>query len=384
MELFRSVGARLGEANVLQAIGDVQQFRKDNDAALKSYAQALELFRSVGDRLGEANVLQAIGDVQQFRDERDAALKSYAQALELFRSVGARLGEANVLKAIGQLNLLDDPKRADDLLNQALSTYEVIGARYHIAAQTGNFGFTLLRLGELDRAQSYFVRATALFEQIGMADQAKQTHQYAIALQDADTRLKFAGALYQAKEYARAEREYRRVIELAPRNASGWLGLGNTLESLKRNDEAIDAYSQAIALAPDEAMLYRNRANILLNQDRLDEAAHDIARAAELEPDHIFTRARQGELALARGQFADALAHLQFAAEHDDDTGWQLELAIAQFANGDATQAQKTITAVIAQADADKRENARDWLARIVKLKPALADPAEELKKMLE
>ncbi|MCE7921189.1 MAG: hypothetical protein DYG85_17060, partial [Chloroflexi bacterium CFX1] len=33
----------------------------------------------------KANVLQAIGDVQQFRDERDAALVSYNEALKLFR-----------------------------------------------------------------------------------------------------------------------------------------------------------------------------------------------------------------------------------------------------------------------------------------------------------
>ncbi|MBI4789528.1 MAG: tetratricopeptide repeat protein [Chloroflexi bacterium] len=103
-------------ANVLQAIGDVQQFRDERDAALKSYAQALELFRSVGARLGEANVLQAIGDVQQFRKENDAALQSYAQALTLFRSVGDRLGEANVLASEGKLYLISDPKRADELL----------------------------------------------------------------------------------------------------------------------------------------------------------------------------------------------------------------------------------------------------------------------------
>nr|MCU0490751.1 AAA family ATPase [Chloroflexaceae bacterium] len=89
--LFRAVGAKLGEANVLQAIGDVQQFRKDTAAALASYEAALGLYRAVGDRVGEANVLQAIGDVQQFRDEREAALASYAQALGLFRAVGAKL-----------------------------------------------------------------------------------------------------------------------------------------------------------------------------------------------------------------------------------------------------------------------------------------------------
>ena len=40
-------------------------------------------------KLGEANVLQAMGDVLQFRDEREAALASYEQALSLFRQVGA-------------------------------------------------------------------------------------------------------------------------------------------------------------------------------------------------------------------------------------------------------------------------------------------------------
>ena len=34
-----------------------------------SYQQALDLFKAVGDQSGEANVLKAIGDVQQFRKE---------------------------------------------------------------------------------------------------------------------------------------------------------------------------------------------------------------------------------------------------------------------------------------------------------------------------
>ncbi|MDL1911610.1 hypothetical protein FBQ81_13125, partial [Chloroflexi bacterium CFX6] len=44
----------------------------------------------VSDNRLKANVLQAIGDVQQFRDERDAALASYEQALKLFREIGAK------------------------------------------------------------------------------------------------------------------------------------------------------------------------------------------------------------------------------------------------------------------------------------------------------
>jgi hypothetical protein len=63
----RRVGEPWDQANTLKAIGDVQNFRDERNAALDSYRQALELFRAVGSRLGEANTLKAIGDVQNFR-----------------------------------------------------------------------------------------------------------------------------------------------------------------------------------------------------------------------------------------------------------------------------------------------------------------------------
>jgi tetratricopeptide (TPR) repeat protein len=92
----------LGEANVRKAIGDVQQFRDDRDAALVSYNEALKLFKEIGAKLGEANVRKAIGDVQQFRDDRDAALVSYNEALKLFKEIGDKLGEANTLQSLGK------------------------------------------------------------------------------------------------------------------------------------------------------------------------------------------------------------------------------------------------------------------------------------------
>ncbi|MBM3145957.1 MAG: tetratricopeptide repeat protein [Chloroflexi bacterium] len=168
LALFRAVGDRLGEANVLKAIGDVQQFRKENDAALESYAQALALFRAVGAKLGEANVLQAIGDVQQFRKENDAALESYAQALALFRAVGDRLGEANVLAALSRLEIqMGNLDRAEAQLNLALEIRRAIRDSYGEAADCGNFALALLHAGEKQRAQPYSLRCLELMQQIG-------------------------------------------------------------------------------------------------------------------------------------------------------------------------------------------------------------------------
>ena len=130
LDRFRAIGDKLGEANVLKAIGDIQQFRDDRDAALESYQAALDRFRAIGSQLGEANVLKAIGDIQQFRDDRDAALESYQAALDRFRAIGDKLGEANVLMAIGDIQQFrDDRDAALESYQAALDRFRAIGSQ---------------------------------------------------------------------------------------------------------------------------------------------------------------------------------------------------------------------------------------------------------------
>jgi Flp pilus assembly protein TadD len=193
-----------------------------------------------------------------------------------------------------------------------------------------------------------------------------------------------AVGFYQIKEYEQALIQYQHAIQENPRDVEAWNGLASALESLKRYDEAIDAYTHAIELAPNDAYLYRNRANILLELDRLDEAERDIARAVELEPEHAYTHARQGYLALARGQFADAVAHLQYAAEHDDSVNWQCGLALAKLGQGDAIGAREILTAVMPRADADDLHNCLEWLERVVKSQPDLSEKAQPIRELLK
>ncbi len=180
LDLFRAVGDRLGEANTRKAIGDVQSFRKEMDAALASYAAALDLFRAVGDRLGEANTLRAIGDVQSFRKEMDAALASYGAALELYRAVGDHLGEANTLASLSRLALRqgrDEEARA--LLQQAVDLHAAIGDRYSVAADLGNFGLVLREMGRREEARPYLLQAAEIFDAIGLHDRAERHRQAA-------------------------------------------------------------------------------------------------------------------------------------------------------------------------------------------------------------
>jgi tetratricopeptide (TPR) repeat protein len=154
--LFRTVGARLGEANVRKAQGDVLAFLDQRAEALGKYEEALGLFRTVGARLGEANVLKAQGDVLAFLAQRAEALGKYEEALGLFRTVGARLGEANVLKAQGNLALTaGNDEDAMAWFRQARQLYALVGDRVGPA----NIGITLAyhtaQAGDLAAAIAY-------------------------------------------------------------------------------------------------------------------------------------------------------------------------------------------------------------------------------------
>ncbi len=75
--------------------------------------------------------------------------------------------------------MLEEPGKAEELLEQALIIYRAIGDRYSVAAQIGNFGWTLLRLGALDRARPYLFQAAELFENMGLLDYAERHYYYA-------------------------------------------------------------------------------------------------------------------------------------------------------------------------------------------------------------
>ena len=166
--LQKGITAKGLRANVLQAIGDVQNFRKEIDAALESYGEALKLFRQVGDRLGEANVLKAIGDVHRDLSELPEARARYEEALPIYRAIGDKLGEANTLSALLRLDYAASKNvaRAEQKLAQVISLRRAIGDRYGEGADLGNFAISLLNTDQKKKAREYALRARQIFEQI--------------------------------------------------------------------------------------------------------------------------------------------------------------------------------------------------------------------------
>ena len=368
LALYRQVGSRLGEANVLQAIGDVQQFRDDRAGALASYGQALELFRQVGSRLGEANVLQAIGDVQQFRDDMAGALASYGQALDLYRQVGSRQGEANVLSARARVALGADRETAVELLGQAIELRDLTGDAYGKANDLRNFALALIQRGAATDATPYLAEAKRLFASQNLTGDAQLV----------DAQMQLAGpfaTLFRSQalgEVMSNPMELFRDIGAATANID-MMSLIPLLppamqEALKSNDVAAMLSAAAHDLPPPIADVLKNLLNPTAIKDYL---LHQAAIAREAGDRESLAR-HLSDLCEICMEFDDAQTLLAAAEELDEMEAANAETyqywAEAAFDLGDMEKSHLAYCRAI-ELDPENASIRRNYANTLIKLK---------------
>ncbi|MGI0491505.1 NB-ARC domain-containing protein [Alkalinema pantanalense CENA528] len=154
------------------------KFQTGRGELLAVYGLALEAARRTQDRLGEANTLQAIADVLQFKDRRDEALENYREAIGIYREVGARLGEANVCDALALLSI--EQKNYPAALNyhqQALVIFQSMDSAYNEGWSYLYIARTQIKLNKAYEAQQSYQSAIACFQQIGMDNLIQLCHQ---------------------------------------------------------------------------------------------------------------------------------------------------------------------------------------------------------------
>jgi len=150
-------------------------------------------------------------------------------------------------------------------------------------------------------------------------------------------------------DFAAAEAEHRRAVELAPQNAGVTANLATLLSSLGRLEEAVALTQRAIALEPLRAGFYTNLATYLTALGRYDEAEAAVRKALELQPQFATSYAQLAMIQILCGK-AGAAVEL---AKQETDPFWRTyALALAHFANGDRAEADAALKKLIDE-DAD-------------------------------
>ena len=213
-------GDRLGTANTLKSLGDLESRLGNIEQARQHYAAALPLFEAEQDRLGTANTLQSLGDLESRLGNIEQARQHYDAALPLYEAEQARLGTANTLKSLGDLERrLGNIEQARQHYDAALPLFEAEQDRLGTANTLRSLGDLERRLGNIEQARQHYAAALPLYE----AEQARLgTANTLQSLGDLESRL---GNIEQARQH------YAAALPLYEAEQAR-LGTANTLRSL--------------------------------------------------------------------------------------------------------------------------------------------------------
>ncbi len=298
-----------------ELIGRGHLLRRDPASARASFQQAQAgRPESLSIQMGLSAVMEMEGRTQEARSLVQGVVSRFPQAPEPKERLGRMLLEAG----------------------------DVAGAETQAVAlvKLGGTPAAHLLLGDVRLAQKQAAAATAEYRKVlelapglvaaqigvGRALQAEGRNEEAIeyleaAAQAGGNNLELWASLgsanRRANNFQRAVEVHRRVVELAPRQALGYLLLGADHFATGQWDQTIEDYTNALTVEPGNptarkwlARALAHRARGRAESNRLDDAIRDLRRAYDLERSAAMAR-RLGAALLEKRDFGQARVVLE-------------------------------------------------------------------------
>jgi len=135
----------------------------------------------------------------------------------------------------------------------------------------------------------------------------------ALAIDDtlAEAHTSLANILAHEWNWAGAEREFQRAIELNPNYATAHHWYFILLRSLGRLDEARNEIKRAMELDPLSLIINGCWADTFYVRKEYDQAIREIRRTLEIDPNFAQARVTLGECYVQKGMFEEAIAEFQ-------------------------------------------------------------------------
>ena len=154
--------------------------------------------------------------------------------------------------------------------------------------------------------------------------------------------------LFYDWDWANAEKEYRRAIELNPGYADGHMMYALFLSVMQRFEEAKSEARLAQQLDPLSIEKQTSIGDVFLNERRYDEALTEYQKALEMDTNSGLAQWCVGRTYLEKGMFDESIAafkrSIPLSGESPDET---VDLARAYARSGNKTEANKILAALL-------------------------------------
>lgn len=170
--------------------------------------------------------------------------------------------------------------------------------------------------------------------------------------------------------HAAAADQYRKALELAPKDMGALVGLARLYDRQGQFADAEKLYKQASEVDPKSALVANDLGLCYARQKRLDEATVMLTKATELQPQNPMYRNNMATVLVEQGRIDEAwaqlavvsepavahynLAFLLHKREHDELAAQHLQQALA--ANPQLTAAQQLLAQIRSSAGIDSGE----------------------------
>lgn len=197
LEFARQLGNKKGETTNLHGLSNVALHRGDYSSAMEYCKDALAIYDELDDEEGKADIIGQLGNIlaNQGDDARERGDKDIAQhydaeaerlyneALKIYRRVGNQENQAIALSNLGGVaRIIGDITSAEQYLQEGLRLSKTLGHQYSIAANYGQLASLYRDLERYQDALSYYIRAEAVFRELGAERERRGNLQNAAVL----------------------------------------------------------------------------------------------------------------------------------------------------------------------------------------------------------
>jgi tetratricopeptide (TPR) repeat protein len=148
-------------------------------------------------------------------------------------------------------------------------------------------------------------------------------------------------------DWAAAEAEFKRAIELDPNNAIYRAVYADYLSTQERSTDAMAQAQHAQELDPISVYVSSAQAKVFYISRQYDRALEGYRQMLELDPDSARGRRDLGNVLLQRGQYAEAIAALRQAVARKSDPDFISDLAHGYAVAGHRDEARRTLAQLL-------------------------------------
>lgn len=317
---------RYNEVSLLEAEGKPQEAITALSEMLSSTARKNY---STGERANRTVLLERLGLMYRNADQLDKAVETFRQIAELEPTAGGR-AYAQIVDALRAGKQYD---RAMQEANGAVKKYPedriVRGVRASLLADLGKTDEAVAETKKLldgKNDRETYITLAQIYEKAKRYDEMAKAIDEADKLSadkdDKESVLFMRAAMYEKrKDYDAAEKEFRRVLELNPKNASALNYLGYMLADRNvRVSEALQMIRQAVDLDPNNGAYLDSLGWAYYRMGDLDKAEQYLRSAIERFSKDPTVHDHLGDVFAKQGNLKDAITQWQKSLQEWENT----------------------------------------------------------------